>query len=63
MIAALRHDHWVARRRDPHDEQLASARAAMRHAFYTETPEWRKAVVTQTRDAAMHAIDGMAAWR
>ena len=63
VLAALRHDHWVARRRNPHDEHLGPARTAMRRAFYTETPEWRQAVLAQTRDAAMHAIDGMAAWR
>ena len=63
VIAALRYDHWVARRRNPHDEHLGSARTAMRRAFFTDTPEWKKAVVTQTRDAAAHAIDGMAAWR
>ena len=63
VIAALRYDHWVARRRNPHDEHLGPARAAMRHAFYTDTPEWKKAVLAQTRDAALQAIDGMAAWR
>jgi hypothetical protein len=63
VIAALRHDHWVARRRDPHDEHLDAARTAMRRAFYTDTPEWKQAVMAQTRDAAAHAIDGMAAWR
>ena len=63
VLQALRYDHWAARRRLPHDEHVATARAAMRHAFYTETPEWKKAVVTQTRDAAVHAIDGMAGWR
>ena len=26
------------------------ARAAMRHAFFTDTPEWKQAVLTQTRD-------------
>jgi hypothetical protein len=63
VIAALRHDHWVARRRNPHDAHLPAARAAMRRAFYTDTAEWKQAVTAQTRDAAAHAIDGMAAWR
>jgi hypothetical protein len=63
VIGALRYDHWVARRHDPHDTHLATARAAMRRAFFTDTPEWKNAVVTQARDAAAHAIDGMAAWR
>ena len=63
VLQALRYDHWVARRRDPHDEHLAPARAAMRQAFFTDTPEWKQAVLAQTRAAAMEAVDGMAAWR
>ena len=63
VLQALRYDHWVARRRDPHDEHLAAARAAMRQAFFTDTPEWKQAVIDQTRSAAMEGIDGMAAWR
>ena len=63
VLQALRHDHWVARRHQPHDEHAMAARAEMRRAFFTDTPEWKAAVVAQARDAAQHAIDGMAAWR
>jgi hypothetical protein len=63
VLQALRHDHWVARRHQAHDEHLAPARAAMRRAFFTDTPEWKHAVLTQTRAAAVQAIAGMAAWR
>ena len=63
VLQALRYDHWVARRRDPHDEHAEPARAAMRRAFFTDTPEWKQAVIAQTRAAALQAIDGMAAWR
>ena len=63
VLQALRYDHWVARRRDPHDEHLEAARAAMRHAFFTDTPQWKQAVIAQTRAASVQAIDGMAAWR
>ena len=63
VLQALRYDHWVARRRDPHDAHLEPARAAMRHAFFTDTPQWKQAVLTQTRAAAVQAIAGMAAWR
>ena len=63
VLRALRYDHWVARRRNPHDEQLEPARAAMRHAFFTDTPAWKQAVLAQTRAAAVQAIDGMVAWR
>lgn len=63
VLRALRHDHWVARQRRAPDEQAAFARAAMRHAFFTDTPEWKLAVMTQSRAAAVQAIDGMVAWR
>ena len=59
VIDALRFDHWVARRRLPHDERVAAARAAMRHAFFTDTPEWKKAVLAQTREAALQAVNGL----
>ena len=60
---ALRFDHWVARRRDRADELREPARARMRQAFFTDTPEWKRAVVTQGRAAAVLAVDGLAAWR
>ena len=63
VLAALRQDHWVARRRRPHDELAQATRTAMRRAFFTDTPEWKKAVLRQSRDAAVQAIDGMASWR
>ena len=63
VLQALRYDHWVARRRDPHDEHLEAARAAMRHAFFTDTPQWKQAVLAQSHAAAVQAVDGMAAWR
>ena len=63
VLAALRQDHWAARRRQPHDEAAQAARAAMRRAFFTDTPEWKQAVLRQTHEAAAQAIAGMAGWR
>lgn len=63
VIAALRYDHWVARQRQRLDARVDEARAAMRQAFYTDTPAWKQAVVAQTRAAAVDAIAGLAAWR
>ena len=63
VLRALRHDHWIARRRRPNDEHAAAARAAMRQAFFTDTPAWKQAVLAQTRAAVAQAVDGMAAWR
>ena len=63
VLAALRHDHWAARRRQRFDEHVEAARAEMRRAFFTDTPEWKKAVLVQSREAAVQAVDGMAGWR
>ncbi len=63
VLAALRHDHWAARRRQRFDEHVDAARAEMRRAFFTDTPEWKRAVLAQSREAAVQAVDGMAAWR
>jgi hypothetical protein len=63
VTEALRFDHWVARRRDRTDALLEPARARMRQAFFTDTPAWKHAVLKQARDAAVLAVDGLAAWR
>ena len=63
VLAALRHDHWAARRRQRFDEHVDAARAEMRRAFFTDTPEWKKAVLAQSREAAVQAVDSMAGWR
>jgi Protein of unknown function (DUF2817) len=63
VLAALRHDHWAARRRQRFDDHVDAARAEMRRAFFTDAPEWKKAVLAQSREAAMQAVDGMAAWQ
>ena len=62
VLAALRHDHWAARRRQRVDEHVDAARAEMRRAFFTDTPEWKAAVLRQSREAAVQAVDGMAGW-
>lgn len=58
---ALRFDHWCAAQPPgsvPADTREA-ARAAMREAFYTDTPLWRQQVVTQGRAAARLALAGL----
>jgi len=63
VTEALRFDHWVARRRDRADPLADAARERMRQAFFTDTPEWKRAVVAQGREAAMLAVAGLEAWR
>jgi hypothetical protein len=63
VLRALRYDHWFARQRRPRDDEHATfARAAMRNAFFVDTPEWKQAVLAQTGAATVAAIEGMAAW-
>ena len=62
VIEALRFDHWVARRGDRHDPRVEEARAVMRQAFFTDTPQWKQAVLEQTREVALQAVDGLHGW-
>ena len=63
VTQALRFDHWVARRHAaPHDADRETARTLMRQAFFTDTPEWKQAVLKQGREAAVQAIGGLARW-
>jgi hypothetical protein len=56
VLQALRLDHWVARRGDGATDIAATARAAMRDAFFIDTPQWKAAVLRQGRDAIDCAV-------
>jgi hypothetical protein len=56
VLDALRLDHWVARSA-PQDATLrARAREAMRQAFFTDTEDWKAAVLAQAREAFGRAV-------
>jgi hypothetical protein len=60
VLAALRADHWFARQGDGADPALReTVRRQMHAAFFTDTPEWKQAVLSQGREAAWQAIDGL----
>ena len=60
VINSLRADQWM----QSHPEAPADARAAVkqriRDAFYTDTPEWKRRIVEQGREAALQAVSGLA---
>jgi hypothetical protein len=59
-LQALRGSHWLALHPDA-DPQLAQrVIARMRDAFYTDTPEWKDAVLAQARQAMRQALGGLA---
>jgi Protein of unknown function (DUF2817) len=61
VIDALRADQWL----DNHPEAGASQHSAikrrLRDAFYTDTPEWKQAVLDQAREATLQGLAGLAA--
>jgi hypothetical protein len=59
VFGALRAEQWL----ENHPETLASTREAikrqMRDAFYTDTPEWKHAIVEQGMAAGRQAVAGL----
>jgi hypothetical protein len=61
VIGALRADHWLARAGAAAPPGMrAGVRQAMRAAFFTDTPEWKAAILAQGREAVAQAIAGLA---
>jgi hypothetical protein len=61
VLHALRGDHWLDQHRDAPPELAAQIKRDMLAAFYTDTPEWKRQVVDQARDAMVQAVDGLVA--
>jgi len=57
VFGALRADHWLHNHPDAPPAHRAAVNAAMRRAFYSETPEWQESVVNQGHAAATAALD------
>ena len=61
VVHCLRAEQWM----ENHPEAPAAARDAVkqrfRDAFYTDTPAWKQQVVAQAQQAALQALDGLAA--
>lgn len=60
VFGALRADHWLHNHPEAPRELRAGVNAAMRRAFYVETPEWQAAVVAQAKDAVFSALAHLA---
>jgi hypothetical protein len=59
-LGALRAEQWLQMHPDAPREQAAQVKAQMLRAFYTDTGEWREAVLAQAREALVQAADGLA---
>ena len=60
MIDALRADQWLENHPEAAAAQRAQIKRQVRDAFYTDTDEWKQAIVTQARDAALQGLAGLA---
>lgn len=61
VMTALRGDHWLHNNPQASKAERQQIKAALRDAFYIDTPQWRGMVVAQTRVMALQALSGMAA--
>lgn len=60
VIDALRADQWLENHPEVDDEALRSdIKRRIRDAFYTDTPQWKRQVVEQSREAAGQAVAGL----
>lgn len=59
MIGALRADQWAQNHPEADAALRARIRGALREAFYVDTPEWKEAVLAQTRSAVLDAMAGL----
>jgi hypothetical protein len=60
-LQALRAEQWLHLHSAAPAEQAALIKQQMLDAFYTDTPQWKQAIVAQAREALLQAVDGLAA--
>jgi len=59
VMQALRGDHWLQLHPEAPDAQRTQIKQALMDAFYVDTPDWRKQIVTQAMDAMHQAAAGL----
>ncbi|HEU5295617.1 MAG TPA: M14 family metallopeptidase [Burkholderiaceae bacterium] len=60
VMNALRADQWLENHPETAVQQRQAIKRLVRDAFYTDTDEWKHAVVEQARDAAFQGLAGLA---
>ncbi len=61
MMAALRADQWLENHPEAPGAQSQQIKTQIRDAFYTDTNEWKAAVVRQAIEATLQGLNGLAA--
>jgi len=57
---ALRADQWLESHPQTGAEQRQAIKRLVRDAFYTDTDEWKQAILEQARDAVLKGLAGLA---
>jgi hypothetical protein len=57
---ALRADQWLDNHPEIGAPQAQAIKRQLRDAFYTDTPEWKAAIVAQGLEASLQAVNGLA---
>ncbi|MBI5275285.1 MAG: DUF2817 domain-containing protein [Burkholderiales bacterium] len=58
-LQALRAEHWLHLHPEAPPELADAIKKQMLAAFYTDTDEWRSAILRQAREAMFQAVDGL----
>ncbi|WP_292933942.1 M14 family metallopeptidase [Noviherbaspirillum sp.] len=61
VMEALRAEQWLENHPDAPEEQRIQIKRQIRDAFYVDNEHWKRRVVEQAQDAAVQAIQGLAA--
>jgi Protein of unknown function (DUF2817) len=61
MMAALRADQWLENHPEAPPAQRTQIKTQIRDAFYTDTDEWKAAVLRQAVEATLQGLQGLAA--
>lgn len=59
VMDALRGDHWRLLHPEAPGALAASIKRRLFEAFFVDTPEWKRDVVTEVRQGVMQALDGL----
>ncbi len=59
VMHALRGDHWLYQHAEAPAALKSEIKQRLRKAFYVDTPQWQQAVLTEVRQAALQALDGL----
>jgi hypothetical protein len=59
-LQALRAEHWLEDHPEVEGEPARAIKQALREAFYTDTDEWRRAILAQGREVVLQAVRGLA---